>query len=480
MATLAVPPRTTATASAGADRERVIFTGTPERLTWADCGDGFECGTLAVPLDYDDPSGRYIKLALIRLPSLSPVPPYGSLVVNPGGPGGSGLEFLRGFADDFSDRVRRGFHLVSFDPRGVGESAHFSCGDLNDLSLNTDATPDDDAGWQDYFAMVREMSKRCEAVSGELIPHLGTRDVARDLDRIRAALGQPEITYLGFSYGTEIGAVYADLFPDRIRAMVLDGAVDVTVPVEDALAGRAAGQESALREFLWACEAAPAGKFCRDRDGEDALDALLIRAREEPIPAFGADRDADENTILAFLSWGASRKAYVTLDRALTEARDGDATTLVKKLDEFAERNADGSYPDDRLIHTAVTCLDRSGPAVEDVPAIAERMSSVSRHFGTIIATDLADCGWWPAPPDPLTEPRGAGAPPIIVVGTTGDPVTPYEWSEALAEQLESAVLVTAGGETHTSYLWDRCVSSVVDEYLTSLDAPARDVDCRR
>ena len=457
-----------------------------EAARWSRCADhpGLECATIAVPLDHAVPSGQTIPIALIRQPALT-ADRIGSVVFNPGGPGGSGLDFLGLAVASIPSEVADRFDLVSFDPRGVGASAAVEC----DLELD-DGIPaiadDDRSAWD--AALVASLGRRatCRSAPEELTEHLGTAAAARDLDLIRRAVGDELLTYVGFSYGTRLGAAYAELFPHRIRALVLDGAVP---PDGDAgvLAGdQAAGFDRALVAFAEACDA---DTDCVLGSLGPTLDVLArvraeIRERGElPVDEPGRRLTPGELD-LAVMSALYGQGAWPYLARAIHSAATLDDGTLFQVLaDRYLGRRPDGTYTNQVGAGISIDCADDpTRPPRDRVWEMVDEVSDRSRFFDELLRGSFG-CIGLPAPLEPLQlEPLqlgpASGAPPILVIGTTGDPATPFEWSARLAGALDSAVLYTVEGEGHTAYTNIDCVESVVDRYLVDLVVPDIGASC--
>ena len=322
--------------------------------------------------------------------------------------------------------------------------------------------------------------KRNEAT----LPYLSTDAVAQDLDVIRQALGDKKLTYLGFSYGTLIGSSYAERFPDRIRAMVLDGAIDPSLDLEHLRAGQADGFEKALTRFLDDCAAKTRCAFHEKGKSVAAFDALMASIEAEPLPA-RLDRDGRQVgpfvASYAVLAALYDRDAWPVLASSLELAKRGDGSLLLQIADPYQGRNPNGSYSNQHDAYTANTCLDFAAPTdVATYTAWAKGLEASAPHFAGLIAYNDLACAFWPVPaqrtPAAVTA---AGAPPIVVVGTTGDPATPYAWAEALADELDSGVLVTREGESHTAYLTSSCVQRAVDEYLLGLTVPKAGLTCQ-
>lgn len=453
-----------------------------QALPWKGCGGGFQCATLQVPLDYSKPDGRQISLALIRRPASDQSRRVGSLLTNPGGPGASGVDFVRAWAGQLSSEVTDRFDVVGFDPRGIGQSAPIVCHDNLQEYVAADPTPDSQQEWDRLVAVTRTFADSCAQKYGDILPYLGTKNVARDLDRIRAAVGDDRLTYLGYSYGTVIGQVYADMFPKNVRAMVLDGAVDLSLSTDDRTLTQAMGFEHALDDYLADC-AKESCDLAKRGDPAKEVDAVMAKAEAAPIPAKGADRPAGPGeTLLGIITPLYSHDSWPTLTRALTAALDGNGALLVRLTDSYLGREPDGSYPNEQEANVAVNCLDQPPSQLpttyQAYPAAARAFAEKAPHFGAAFANGLA-CAFWAARPDPLSVPKAAGAPPIVVVDTTGDPATPYAWGVAVSKQLSSAVLLTYYGEGHTAYGGgDGCVDDAVNGYLVDLKAPATGMQC--
>lgn len=449
-------------------------------IDWEPCGGRVECGTLAVPLDYAKPDGRTIELSLIRIPARDASQRLGVLLANPGGPGASAIEFTRIWANLLSNDIRNRFDIVAFDPRGVGESTPIVCHDRLQELVAFDPDPDNDAEWDAAKRVSRLFAEDCAREYGGILPHLGTKNVARDMDTIRAALGEAKLNYVGYSYGTSIGAVYADMFPGSIRAMVLDGGTDLSLGYEDTIRTQIIGFERAFQAYLDDCLANRCA-IARDGDPRKVVDAIIAKAEKAPLPSKRADRPAGPGEVqLGIISAMYSKFTWGALTTALQQARNGDGTGLVQLADNYLQREPNGEYPNLIEANAAVNYVDGECPKDPDaMRGFGDQVAKDAPTFGRSASTSGLVCAYWPATADPVTVPKGAGAPPIVVIATTNDPATPYEWGKALSGQLESGVLVTYRGEGHTIYAQGSgCIDDLVDAYLLGLAVPAAGTTC--
>jgi pimeloyl-ACP methyl ester carboxylesterase len=473
----ASPPPTSPSVAAGAPEPEMVAL---DPSAWTACESGFECATLPVPLVEGDPGKGTVELALTRRRAPGPEMPLGSLVVNPGGPGASAIDYLQSAWEQIPEAVRARFDLVAFDPRGVGRSAPVRCADTEELDayFHLDPEPDDDAELEALVAGNEQLVAGCAQRSGDLLPHVSTGDAARDLDRVRAAVGDTRLTYLGYSYGTSLGAAYLERFPSKVRAMVLDGGIDPMLTWDQLLEGQSSGFDRALEAFLADCERTRcAFRQAVQGDLGAAYDALAARVEQQPLPGDG-DRTVGPGEFSLGVGAGLYSRAngWPTIAVGLAQAQGGDGATLLALSDSYLDRGPDG-YANVSEANLAVNCIDRPWPEqTQPYLALAERVQRESPRFGPAIALSGLACAEWPV--DPVDEPHrivAEGAPPVVVIGTTGDPATPYAWSEALAEQLSSGVLVTYRGDGHTVYRAGapECLLRPVNDYLLSGKAPS-------
>jgi pimeloyl-ACP methyl ester carboxylesterase len=434
-----------------------------------------------VPLDYAKPADGNVSLRLIRIRATNPSRRIGSLLVNPGGPGVSAVDFLRGFATGSAPAaLRRQFDLVAFDPRGTTGTAPVDC--LGTAGLDTffhvDQDPDTAAEVKTFDEQSQAFANGCAKRSGRILRHLSTADAAKDMDSVRAALREPKLNYLGYSYGTAIGAAYLDQFPTKVRAMVLDGALDPSADWEELAIGQGKGFDLALRSFFAWCDKTPDKcEFRKVADGElgAAFDRIRARLEEKPVPGIG-NRSVGPAELFFGTGYTLYSKAqWENLGSALAELVNGQGSVILQLSDFYLQRDEKG-YANEFEALYAVYCVDRPFPKDNaSYQRLAERMAKVAPRFGPAIAWGSQLCARWPIPPQ--GEPHavsGKGSPPIVVIGTTRDPATPYEDAVALAKQLDNGVLVTFDGDGHTAYRKSApaCIEDPVTAYLLTGRSP--------
>jgi pimeloyl-ACP methyl ester carboxylesterase len=459
---------------------------TPTALAWSTCADGsgWECAALPVPLDYADRTGPTIDIALTRLPATDPARRIGSLVVNCGGPGCPTVAILHQLGTVlFPVETRARFDLVGFDPRGVGESGQIDCRHDYDAYYAIDPSPDDVAEWEAWLAGGRAFAESCAANAGNLLPFLGTENVVSDMERLREALGEETISFLGISYGTSVGARYADRYPDRVRAFALDSALPAVVDTATFVPEWVDAIERAFDAYLADCAAAVTCAFHADGDPAAAFDALMAQVDAAPLQVSteSGTRLVGQRAILgavdASLSWPAQ---WPRLGAALAAAAGGDGAPVLALADQRNERSPDGSYGPGDSVFLAVSCLDVDITKDPDAyKTLATKAATIAPRLGAYYATWTLPCVFWPAPPTPAPHtPVAAGAPPILVVGATLDTQDAYSWSVDMAGQLESAVLLRRVGSGHPSYWNSACVADAVNTYLRDLTLPPADLIC--
>lgn len=454
-----------------------------QELDWRECG-GAECTKVRVPVDYDDPSGPTVELALTKIPARGEA--IGALFVNPGGPGGSAFDYAK--AADFivSGGIRDSFDIVGMDPRGVGKSEPVRC--LTDAQIDelfaADGTPDTLEEGRQIVDDSRSIAQACSDNASDLWMHMDTASVARDMDIARAALDEPVLNYLGKSYGTAVGAAYAEFFPSRVGRMVLDGVLPTNLTQEQISFGQAVGFERSVRHF--ADECAQSGSCPFPGDGDLVLiqlQAFLADLDENPLPTADG-RQLTESlgsyAVLSFLYFPDDD--YPRLRDALSQAiSDGDGTGLLALVDERTNRAVDGRYLDNSTdAFYAVSCADLPFEGDEsEAMEFAQQWQQEAPTFGESVAWGLLVCADWPAVGEPVGEVRAAGSPPILVVSTTDDPATPHQWGVDLADSLQDGHLVTWEAFHHTAYFeGSGCVDDAVDAYLLAGELPPEGLAC--
>jgi pimeloyl-ACP methyl ester carboxylesterase len=460
-------------------------------LTWRSLGGGVDETTVTVPLDWDDPSGETIELAVARHNASRT--PMGSMLMNPGGPGGSGYDFVAYSASYIvTSDVLANYDIIGFDPRGVGQSSPIICTDGAEKDELLYGTFDNAYGTQPWIdeLTVRETEwiDACVENTGDLLGNLDAASVARDMDVMRAVLGDEKLTFLGYSYGTYLGAVYAELFPEKVGRMVLDGAVDPLVGDLDALATQMAGFESAYRAFL---------QFCFDTGDcpfSGSVESAMQQSENLILSAGKAGLESADGRVLdtATIGTGLINNLYAEflwsgLVQMLTDLKAGDAQSTFDSADEYNSRVGPGFYDGNGYeIYTAVTCnegtLGTDGVSpLEGLAVIDQRAPYLgfATALDDYVALDVT-CSNWPYPVAEMpTEYDAEGAPPILVVGTTNDPATPYAQAVSLAQQLSSGVLISYEGEGHTIYAQGvSCVDDTVDAYFLRGEVPSADPMC--
>ncbi|MET8697751.1 alpha/beta hydrolase [Kitasatospora sp. NPDC004723] len=476
-----------------------------QQITWAACPadpaaekaqvdlSAMLCGKLHVPLDYTDPAADALDLALIKLPAAKPDQRIGSLMVNPGGPGGSGIDMVKWGAKDYDGTLHNRFDVIGFDPRGTGESSPVVCYDdkKRDADNESDQPLDPVARKAEHVKNATEHAAVCQAKSGKLLPFVGTRNTARDLDVLRAVVGDRKLNYLGVSYGTYLGALYAEEFPKNVGRLVLDGAVD---PAQDRLdhgIDQTIAFEKAYQRFAADCAQNFAAECPLGKDpakaakkGADFLDGL----RDHPMTT------KDGRKLGSDLAWtGVMSRLYGDEKTSWTSLRNGLAWAMLGKkgdyllafADSYNGRDENGHYNPMEEAMSAISCADASRPA--PTPERAQQAVAKLRAEAPLLSKGVAvedyseaSCAYWPfqTTEKPHTV-RAEGAAPILVVGTTGDPATPYASAEALAAGFANATLLTRVGEGHGAFgKGNSCIDAALAAYLTEGTLPAAGTKC--
>lgn len=454
-----------------------------QRVSWVDCGDGFECAEVTVPVDWAEPSGETLALAVKRLPAKGEK--IGSLLINPGGPGVSGVEFADSARSVFGKDVQKSFDIVGWDPRGIEGSAPVDC--LDDVQLeeylSSESSPDTPAEETAAVASMEEFARACEDNTGAILEHVDTISTVKDIDVLRAVVGDERLSYYGGSYGTFLGAWYAELFPWRVGRLVLDGAVDPSLTMEEYSVGQAEGFQRGLLGYMEDCRKDSECPLKGDDDQMMAtLAQLIAQTDEHPLQTDDPDRPLTQALFVTGFAMALySDQLWDTLDEALGEALQGDGATFLMLADYYNEREDSGKYGQVMAANMAIYCLDHGVDAdIDKISAFADDLGEQYPPFGETLGWGILGCAVWPIAP--VLQPQelaAEGADPILVVGTTGDPATPYEWAQALADQLSSGVLLTWEGEGHTAYgRAGDCIDDAVETYLLTGTAPEAGTVC--
>ncbi|WP_203336497.1 alpha/beta hydrolase [Nocardioides limicola] len=451
---------------------------------WERCRGGYECARIMVPLSYADPGSETIELLLLRVTARNAETRLGSMLVNPGGPGAPGTSYAEMANLHWSAEVRDAYDIVGFDPRGTGESAPVDClGDAElDEYLSGAPWPMSPAEVDDWLAQDEMFLGGCAEKSGRLAGHVTTVEAARDMDVIRAVLDESTLTYFGASYGTKLGATYAELFPQRVGRLVLDGGVDVSLAKLDKSMQQAAGFETALRAYVSHCVSGGSCFLGNDVDeGLTQIQELLDEIANEPLRTSAGRELRIGNAFYGLVTPLYNRDYWNYLDTGLRTALTGDGSMLLLLSDAYHSRSDNGYENNASEAIYVINCLDDpSAVPADQVPDIMDDFLAASPTFGEIFAWGMTGCAGLPyeSSEEPL-EIRAAGAAPILVTGTTRDPATPMQWAESLAEQLESGILIRRDGDGHTAYgQGNSCVDEVVDAYLLDGEVPDGPVDC--
>ncbi|WP_432133968.1 MULTISPECIES: alpha/beta hydrolase [unclassified Streptomyces] len=477
---------------------------TRQKLSWKDCpspsqaegggnapsplpdGSRWQCATMKAPRDWAEPEGDTIGIALVRARATGDGPRIGSLVFNFGGPGGSGVATLPAFGDDYA-KLRTRYDLVSFDPRGVGDSAGVKCESDQQLDafFQQDMTPDDAAERSELLDNTEEFNAACEERSERMLPHVRTTDAARDMDLMRQVLGDDRLHYFGISYGTELGGVYAHLFPKRVGRAVFDAVVDPTQTPEQGALGQARGFQLALGNYAADCVSKADGCPVGDtpEDIENRIAGLLRDLDAKPLPGIfprELTQSAATNGIAQALY---SKEFWEYLTEGLTQAYDGDGRVLMLLSDSMNGRSQNGEYSNIVAANVSINCADdRPRYSADHVQSRLPAFRAASPLFGEFLAWSLVTCTDWPvAGAADHPDVRAAGSAPILVVGNTGDPATPYGGARKMAAALGEGVGVelTYRGQGHGAYdSKNKCVQDAVDSYLLDGKVPAPGTVC--
>ncbi|MCX5195477.1 alpha/beta fold hydrolase [Streptomyces sp. NBC_00249] len=441
-------------------------------------GTGWECATMKAPLDYTAPGGESLDVALIRKKATDTAKRLGSLVYNFGGPGASGVQTLPQSAAEYK-KLNTVYDLVSFDPRGVGNTAGVTCLD--------DKTLDEGAGSQNPLDDVKKFTDACKKNSAKLLPHVGTADTARDMDLMRQVLGDRKLNYFGMSYGTELGGVYAHLFPKNVGRTVFDAVVDPTADDVQQGLGQTKGFQQALEHAMKYCR----GKYtancptgASDAEGNQRISAMLEKLKTKPAPTDGGRKLTSDQALTGIVASLYDEESWEYLVQGLGEVQKlGTGNLLLALSDAYSGRGEDGRYSNSNAAQAAITCADTSRRhTVEEMKAQEPAFRAASPVFGPSTVEGLLGCSEWPVR-GATDKPQvgAAGADPILVIGNTGDPATPVEGAKRMSEALGKGVgvNVTVQGEGHGTYGNNSCATKTVDAFLVEGTAPADGTVCK-
>lgn len=455
-----------------------------QQVDWVPCESDFTCAKVKVPLDYSKPDGDSIEIAALKLSTKGSK--KGSLLVNPGGPGGSGYDFVRDAGStNISEKVRTNYDIVGFDPRGVNRSAPVTCltDQERDASRAKAYALDTDAGLAEALADNKAIADKCAEKTGPVLGHIDTVSAAKDLDILRGVLNDNKLNYLGYSYGTFLGSTYASLFPDKVGRMVLDGAMDPSLSYEELTSGQAKAFEKAILAYV---------THCLDSSGcplsgtpEEAVGQIqdIIKAVEaEPKPAKDGRMVNASMFVSGFILPFYNDDNWPLLTQALGSALKGDVSPMLRLADFGADREPNGKYTaNSTFAFGAINCLDY--PMVTDTAGMRadeQQLRQDSPTLGYYFAYGGTNCKDWPYQSVRTPAPADyKGSTDIVVIGTTGDPATPVEWASELRKQLGTAALLTWKGEGHTAYgRSNDCIGDAVDSYLVDGKTPADNTVC--
>jgi pimeloyl-ACP methyl ester carboxylesterase len=464
-------------------------------LAWSDCGGGFQCATLHVPVDWSRPTGEQMGIAMARLPATDPASRLGSLVVNYGGPGAGGVSSLRQTYGRLPAELRARFDIVTFDPRGTGASRPIDCVDdsMLDLAAGLPAIPDTEQALAAYEQYSAAFAQGCAERMGAYAGQVGTRNVARDVEAIRIALGEPKLNYLGYSYGSILGEAYAQMYPGNLRSMVLDGPPDYSLAMRDYNYQQAKGFADALTAFLTWCTQTQCS-LSRAGDPRDVVNQLIARTATDPIPAdytlngqvrHGTLGGSMLQTGVMSLLYDQARGWPLLADALRSAAQDNWGGPLLAYADDYLGRSPDGHFTDTIVeANSVINCVDR--PAAKHQPTDAQVLADVALFQQQLPPWGGGWAAPWcvgmpkPAKGDKLGDLTVKDAPPVLVVGTTGDPATPYAGAEATVKKIAGSTLLSYDATEHTAYGSGRsaCVDEAVDRYLVDLAMPAPGTHC--
>jgi pimeloyl-ACP methyl ester carboxylesterase len=454
-------------------------------IVWTAC-DGstntkVECGNIEVPFDYADPEQGSFVLYVKKHNAASPADRIGSMMVNPGGPGFGGSSLADDARYYFSQDLIDRFDIIAWDPRGTGESTPaVNCVDTFDEYFGLDSPPETPDEKQALIDASQAFNDKCAENSGTILPYISTQASAQDINSLRLALGEEKVSYFGFSYGSELGTTWATMFPETVRAIVVDGAVDPNASSTEEGMNQAKGFEGQLATFLKQCSEKTTCAFHNGGKAEAAFDKLVLDIDTTPLEV-SKDRTPVTQGVLFTAVAQAMYSDYYwpQLSEALSEAQNGDGKGILQLYDDYYQRKDDGTYGNELEAFLAISCLDDPGAtSTEEVDSHIEDFIAAAPRLGGNFAYGYS-CALWPVKQAAKVNITGKGAGPIVVVGTTGDPATPLDSTRKMALSLEQGILIVVDANQHTGYGANNCVVKAVDDYLINLSVPKNETTCK-
>jgi pimeloyl-ACP methyl ester carboxylesterase len=454
-------------------------------IVWTAC-DGstnteVECGNIEVPFDYADPEQGSFVLYIKKHNAANPADRIGSMMVNPGGPGFGGSSLADDAEYYFSQDLIDRFDIIAWDPRGTGESTPaVNCVDTFDEYFGLDSPPETPEEKQALIDASQAFNDKCAENSGTILPFISTKASAQDINSLRLALGEEKVSFFGFSYGSELGTTWATMFPETVRAIVVDGAVDPTASSIQEGMSQAKGFEGQLATFLKQCSERTTCEFHNNGDAEAAFDKLVLDIDAKPLEV-SKDRTLVTQGVLFTAVAQAMYSDYYwpQLSEALSAAQGGDGKGILQLYDDYYQRKDDGTYGNELEAFLAISCLDDPGAtSTEEVDSHIEDFIAAAPRLGGNFAYGYS-CALWPVKQAARVTVTGKGAGPIVVVGTTGDPATPLDSTRKMALSLEQGILIVVDANQHTGYGANNCVVKAVDDYLINLSVPKNETTCK-
>jgi pimeloyl-ACP methyl ester carboxylesterase len=439
-----------------------------------------ECGSIEVPFDYTDPEQGSFVLFVKKHNAASPADRIGSMMVNPGGPGFGGSSLADDAQYYFSQDLIDHFDIIAWDPRGTGESTPtVNCVDTFDEYFGLDSPPETPEEKQALIDASQAFNDKCAENSGTILPYISTMASAQDINSLRLALGEEKVSFFGFSYGSELGTTWATMFPETVRAIVVDGAVDPNASSIQEGMNQAKGFEGQLATFLKQCSEKTTCAFHNGGKAEAAFDQLVLDIDVTPLEV-SKDRTPVTQGVLFTAVAQAMYSDYYwpQLSEALSEAQSGDGKGILQLYDDYYQRKDDGTYGNELEAFLAISCLDDPGAtSTEEVELHIEDFIAAAPRLGGNFAYGYS-CALWPVEQAAKVSITGKDAGPIVVVGTTGDAATPLESTRKMAQGLEQGILIVVDANQHTGYGANSCVVKAVDDYLIKLKVPANETTC--